>query len=486
MTDDRRSYQPSSCRVAGAFVAGVAAIALALSGAAQAQEEAAPGEPTFETTYGEMTFPESFPDGTSISITQWSHFVPRYDEWFRQYAERWGEAHNVDVTVNMINIADLASTLSASVSAGEGATLFEMVAPPTAFIDGLQPLDDVNEAAMAAFGGDPVGTCERSSYLPAKDMWYGFCHGWVPDPGDYRRSLWADAGYPDGPETYADLLDGGSKIFEETGIPVAVGLSPEIDSEFWARALIWSHGGSIQDEDGNVVFDSPEVLEAVRFLKQLFDNAMTPEVFAWNAASNNQTFIGGQASYIQNSISFYRSAQESAPEVAADTGFRPGLKGPRGDVKMPAHVWFIYTMPSYVTDEDKIRAAKKFMLDLESNYALASFYAKFYNFPAYPSRSPDLFAEDGWLADDPWGAEPRDKLSLLRTADEWTAWLGYPGYANPAISEVYQSHLVSSMMADVARGVKSPEEALEDTTAEIKAIFAKWRERGFVGSGGGE
>ncbi|MCS4504657.1 hypothetical protein KBTX_00379 [wastewater metagenome] len=442
-----------------------------------------PPAPDFsKTQYGDMSFPEQFPDGTSISITQWSHFVPRYDQWFKQYAQEWGDAHNVDVTVNFINIADLASTLSASISAGEGATLFEMVAPPTAFIDGLKPLNDVNKAAATEFG-ERAGTCERSSYLPAKDMWYGFCHGWVPDPGDYRRSLWKDAGYPDGPQTYADLLEGGGKIFQKTGTPVAVGMSPEIDSEFYARALIWSFGGSIQDENGNVTFDSPEVVEAVKFQKQLFENAMTPEVFAWNAASNNQTFIGGSASYIQNSISFYRSAQESSPDVAADTGFRPGLKGPRGDVKMPAHVWFIHTMPEYVTDETKIQAAKKFMLDLEHNYPSASYYSKFYNFPAFTSQVPQLFGDDSWLNDDPWGAEPPDKLGLLKTAEDWTAWLGYPGYANPAVSEVYQSHLISSMMADVARGVKTPEQAVEDTAGEIRAIFEKWRERGYVGGG---
>ena len=471
--------QHQIARAAGTALAAAATV-LILGHAGWAQGDPPPLD--FKTQYGSMSFPETFPDGTTLNINQWSHFVPRYDEWFQEYAKAWGDEHNVDVTVNFINIADLPGTLSASISAGDGPTLFEMNAAPAAFIEGLQGLDDVNMAAAEAFG-TRVETCEKLSYLPAKDIWYGFCHGWVPDPGDYRVSLWSDAGYPNGPTTYAELAEGGKKIFETTGIPVAVGMSPEIDSEFYARALIWSHGGSVQDEKGNVTFNSPEVLEAVKFQKQLFDSAMTPEVFAWNAASNNQTFIAGQASYIQNSISFYRSAQDSAADVAADTGFTPGLKGPRGDVKMPAHVWFIYVMPQYVTDETKIQAAKKFMLDLENNYPSASYYSKFYNFPAFSSAAPQLLGDESWLDNDPWGAQPPDKLSLLKTAESWTAWPGYPGYAHPAIGEVYQSNLLSSMMADVARGVKTPEEAVSDTAAEIEAIFAKWRERGYVGDG---
>ncbi len=123
------------------------------------------------------------------------------------------------------------------------------------------------------------------------------------------------------------------------------------------------------------------------------------------------------------------------------------------------------------------------MLDLENNYASASYYAKFYNFPAFTSQVPQLFGDDSWLDNDPWGAKPPGKLKLLQTAEDWTAWLGYPGYANPAISEVYQTNLLSSMMADVARGVKTPEQAVEDTAGEIEQIFEKWRSRGYVGSG---
>ncbi len=55
-----------------------------------------------------------------------------------------------------------------------------------------------------------------------------------------------------------------------------------------ARAIIWSFGGSVQDERENVVFNSPQTIEAVDFMSRLFKATMTDEVFAWNAASNNQ------------------------------------------------------------------------------------------------------------------------------------------------------------------------------------------------------
>ncbi len=472
-----------SLKIIGAVAALGVAVGLAVTAPrANAESNVKPSPIKFPSKFGHMVFPKTFPSGTTLEITQWSHFVPMYDKWFDKYAQDWGKANDVKVVVNHINLGDLASSLSSAIAARKGSTLFEMLAPPSAFIEGLQPLNKMNEAAAAAFG-KRTSVCKHSSYLPIKKEWYGFCHGWVPDPGDYRVSLWKKVGFPSGPHTYADLLKGASEIYKQTGIPSGGGMSPQIDAEYFARSVIWSFGGSIQNKKGQVVFDSPQVIQAVKFVRDFHKHAQTPEVFTWTPASNNQVFIAGQASYIQNSISFYRSAQEVHPKIAEDTGFRPGLRGPGGQLHQTAHVYFIYVMPKYVTNKEQKEAAEKFMLDLEANYSNATYNSKLYNFPAFPSQVPQLTEKGGWLDNDPFGSKPANKLDVLRTAPRWTAWLGYPGYANPAISEIYHEHLLSAMMAEVAQGKETPEEAVKKTTAQIKSIFEKWRKRGYVMGG---
>ena len=459
---------------------GVGAAALAAGSSDQPNSGLKPAPVQFPAKFGALTFPGKFPDGTTLSITQWSHFVPSYDKWFDAYAQQWGKANNVKVTVQHISYADLNSTLAAAIAAKSGPTMLQMNATPAAFIQGLQPLNDVNEAAKSAYG-EGVAPCTHQSYLPIKQEWYAYCVGWVADPGDYRISLWKAAGYPEGPVTYDDLLKGGQAIYQKTGIPVGVGMSPEIDSEFYARSLIWSFGGRVQDACGNIALDSPQVIDAVKYQAKLFHAAETPEVFSWNAASNNQAFVSGRASYIQNSISFYRTAQESNPKNAEDTGFRPGLKGPTGEVHQTAHVWFIYVLPKYVTDKEQILAAKKFMLDLTANYSADTYYSKLYDFPAYSATVPQLTEKGGWIDHDPWGSVPPDKLSVLKGALKWTAWLGYPGYANPATSEIYNTFLLSTMMSEAARGEKTPEQAVKDTAAQMHRIVEKWKRLGYVG-----
>ncbi len=429
------------------------------------------------TAIVEVDVPE-FPDGTELRILQWSHFVPQYDLWFDPFAEAWGEANGVDVTVDHLNIAELIPTLSAAIDAGEGPHLIELNVGASLFIEGLQDLTDVNTQAQELFG-EQADTCRQNSYLPATDTWYGFCHGWVPDPGDYDIALWTAAGFPNGPSTWQELLEGGTTIFETEGVPMGLGMSPEIDSEFAARAIIWSFGGSIQDENENVVINSPEVIEAVTYMAELYANTMTDEVFSWTAASNNQGLIAGELSYILNSISAYRSLQKIDPAAADNIGFVPALMGPRGDQHASAHLWYIYVIPNYV-EGPSVDAAKAFMLHLTANYNQAVFNSELYNFPAFPSTVPQL---DGWVSNDPFGSRPSDKLTLLAGAKDWVTYLGFPGPSNPAVAEVYNTNIITSMMAKAALGEMTPEEAVAWAEEQIIPIFEKWRERGFVGGG---
>ena len=309
----------------------------------------------------------AFPEGTNLQILQWSHFVPRYDEWIDPFAKEWGEANGVNVTIDHVNIADLNPSLSAAIDAGEGPTLVELPLAASLFVEGLRDMTDINMRAQERFGPQ-AETCTNNSYLPANDMWYGYCHGWVPDPGDYDIDLWTQAGFPDGPATYADLLEGGAMIRDELGVPMGLGLSPEIDSNMAMRAIIWSFGGAIQDENENVVINSPEVIEAVEYVVDLYNQTMTDEVFAWNAASNNQGLIAGELSYILNSISAYRSLQKIDEEAANNIGFVPALAGPRGDQHASAHLWFIYVIPNYVEEGPELEAAEAFLMHLTENY----------------------------------------------------------------------------------------------------------------------
>ena len=70
--------------------------------------------------------------------------------------------------------------------------------------------------------------------------------------------------------------------------PVGFSLAPEGNSDQTMRAIMYSFGAHEQDETGNLTINSPQTVEALKFVKALFEEAMTPEVLAWDASSNNR------------------------------------------------------------------------------------------------------------------------------------------------------------------------------------------------------
>jgi multiple sugar transport system substrate-binding protein len=431
----------------------------------------------------------------SLRILQWSHFVPTHDKWYDQWAKEWGENNNVDVIVDHIGLADLRSTFAAEVAAGKGHDIVEFIDPPSDFEPSVMDLTDLNQEAVKRFGKQlPVAT--RSSYNPHTKKSYGFCHGWTIDPGDYRKSLWEKAGKPNGPETWEDLLVYGAKIKSEQGIQLGIGISQELDSNMAERTLLWSFDTSIQDEHEQVVLDNKKTVEAVKFMVDLFKKTMTPEVFGWSAASNNQLLLAGKASYILNSISAYRSAQKDVPEVAKDVFFTPALKGPRGTAWACEHVIYVTVIPKFA--EKNADVAKRFLLDRVANYDRAMWESKLYNSPAFFSapvpggdRGYPLVHEakhlrdlhNTWFSKDPFAlpGERTDKLLPLKEAEKWSTNVGYPGTANPAEGEIFGTYVLPGMFARVAQDKQSAEESVKQAAEQCKKIFDKWRAQGLIG-----
>ena len=125
-------------------------------------------------------------------------------------------------------------------------------------------------------------------------------------------------------------------------------------------------------------------------------------------------------------------------------------------------------------------AAKEFLLHYTANFAAATYNSELYDFPAFPSRTPEL---DNWLGNDPFGAQPKDKLALLKNAVDWSTNIGHPGPSNTAIGEIFATFVIPNMYAKAARGEMSPEQAVADAEQQVKAIFDKWRAKGLVGGG---
>ncbi len=406
----------------------------------------------------------------TLRILQWNHFVPAYDDWFKNvYVKAWGERNDTRVIVDTVGMSSLNSRAAAEVAAGKGHDLFMFLRPPPVFEEHVIDHADIY-AECARRYGKPIDLAVRSTFNRKTGKFYGFSDSYVPDPVNYRADLWGDVGmYPD---TWEDIRTGGARILRRHGIPVGLGLASELDSNMGIRSLMHSYGASVQDEEGRPVLRSPQTLEAIRYVKALYEEAMTDEIFTWDPSSNNRLLLAGRGSLALNAISITRTGENQRIPVANRILLAKAAAGPVRRVGLQ-HLLDVYVIWKFAANID---GAKQFLVDYVGDFREAFLASQFYNFPCFPQTVPDL---KSLLANDP-KADPRDKYNVLADVSEWITNVGFPGHANAAIDEIFSNWTLSTMFAQAARGKMRPQDALNAAHHEVVAVFDKWRARGLV------
>jgi len=413
---------------------------------------------------------QAAPARKTLKILQWSHFIPAFDRWFDGvYTKQWGERNSTEVIVDHMASTEVAARGAAEVAARKGHDLFLFLSPPAAYEEQVIDHRSVIERVRKKHG-NMIPLAERSTHNPKTGKYFAFSDSYVPDPGNYRIDLWEKVGFPKGPDTWEDLRVGGRKIKEQFGNPVGVGLSQEIDSSMALRAVLWSFGGAEQDESGRVAINSKETIEALKYVRALYKETMTPEVFTWDPSSNNRMILAGRASFVCNAISVTRTAERENPEMSRKIGLTPALRGPVRRIAAE-HLMNCYVVWKFAENPD---AAQQFLVDLVDHFAEVFQEGESYNFPCFPASLPDLQKRIGH---DP-KADPPDKYRVLGTVLDWATNVGYPGYATAAIDEVFNTFVIPTMFSRVAKDEATPEEAAGAAEQQIRRIFERWNRAG--------
>ncbi len=403
----------------------------------------------------------------SLTIVQWSHFVPAYDTWFDKFAKDWGDKNKIAVTVDHVPVQDVPARAAAEASAQSGHDLFGINGSGGAhlyrkfFID----VGDLVKETEKKFG--QVTTIGKQLGYNADDgTWSAFPDFYINFPGMYQKTLWDEIGMK--PDTWDNVRIGGAKL-KAKGKPVGISLGHSNDPSTTWRGLLWSYGAAIQDEAGKkVVLNSKETIEATKFVAALYKEAMTPEVLSWNDASNNQYLASGVGSYILNPISAYRTIQQSNKKLADDIFVIEPPKGPAKQIMGAASEF--YGIWKFAKNKD---AAVEFLKYYRDNWPEAFKASEGYNNPCFANLVPKPMPI---LSNDPTSTPPT-KLAILQDSDKWSAIPGYPGPATPATDEIYYAFILNDMMTKTATGQSTAEDAVKMATQRCEAIFKKWARR---------
>ena len=394
-----------------------------------------------------------------VRVLAWTHFVPAYDKWFDAFAEQFSTKHNVSVIIDHVPHLQIPAKIAAEIATQSGHDIVQLVGSGTEkWAAALQEVQDLADKLGKKYGGF---TPLAENYCKTAD---GKFHS-IPDffidfPGLYRKDLWTEhAGMPNGPDSWEDLRTGGAKL-KAKGFPIGIGLAHHDDSRASWRAIMWSYGAAEVAKDGKTLtWNSKEVREALKFNKALYKEAMTPEVLAWDDASNNRLLASGRGSWIHNPISAYRSIEGQNKELAEKIFVQLSPKGPA------ARRSFANCRAYGITKFSKnVDGAKAFLEALVDNYREGAKASTGYNMPFMKAFAKPPFPI---ISDDP-------KLKPLEQDAEYHFTTGYPGPLTPAADEVYQQFVMVDALAQFCVDKMDLEQAVKWGEEKIKSVYAKF------------
>src|SRR5207249_8623395 len=99
------------------------------------------------------------------------------------------------------------------------------------------------------------------------------------------------------------------KSLKKQGDAVGIAIShcADANTTFWS--VLWCYGGKVLEGDGKTTaINSDKTAQVIEWYKELYRDAMEPEVLSWDDASNNRGILAGKCSCIHNPISSYNAS----------------------------------------------------------------------------------------------------------------------------------------------------------------------------------
>ncbi len=395
-----------------------------------------------------------------LRILQWSHFVPAYDTYIDKFVKDWGDTNGVDATIDHISTDDLPARMAAEVAAKGGHDLVEMNGQILTYLYEKQLVDmgDVVDYAVKKYGAlEPIG--KSLSYV--NGVYRGWPNYYIAISPQIRTDLFQKYGFdPAQVKTWQDYLAVGT-AGKKDNHAAGLAISHCNDANHNWRAIMWAHGASEVKADGKTInVDTSEMRDFLKFAQDFYSQANTPDVFAWDNASDNRWLASGTGTYIHDAISSMRSVQSADANLYAKLNLRAPVAGPATPNGVSGPDANVYMIWNFSKNQD---TAKEFLKHYIDNWMDGFRASQVYNMPMYANLyDKPIFTDKtqgGDKAEEQFGVLSQyrgDKIHIF----------GHPGPPTYAATQTLANFVIPDM---VAAAVKQP------GTAGIQAAidFAK-------------
>jgi multiple sugar transport system substrate-binding protein len=398
--------------------------------------------------------------GASLRVLRPAKFVQGDETLFLENSKKFSEKYGIEVRVDSESWEDLRPKTATAAAIGSGPdVVLAWSDDPHKFASRCLDLTDLTTYLGEKYGGWwPI--VEKYGKDPKSGKWIAMPIGGSGNRFVYRKSWVNAAGFEQPPKDLDGFLDMCRKL-KASGHPVGFALGNAVgDANSWCHWVVWTHGGALTDENNKVTINSKETIEALKYGKALAETFVAGAA-SWLDPANNKAFLAGEVSGTGNGISIYyaaKNSQDAAVKAMAEDIYHASM--PIGPVGRPTERALIVN--SMVFQHTKYPNAAKeylrFMMEREQYEPWLTASIGYWNHP--------LKAYDGAAI---WSADPKHEPYKHVLAD--SVWDSYKGDLGEASAAVLADFVIVQMVAAVATGQASPEDAAKEAERRAKRYY---------------
>jgi multiple sugar transport system substrate-binding protein len=383
-----------------------------------------------------------------LRVLRWKRFVQGDEDKWMENTKKFTEKTGVQVRIDNESWEDVRPKAAVAANVGNGPdVIIGWFDDPHQYPDKLVDLTDLAEYLGKKYGGwYPVA--ER--YGTREGRWIGLPLGAAGACMVYRRSWVQEAGFEKFPQDYQQVLNAAKKL-KEIGHPMGMALGNAVgDGNGWVHTILWGFGGKMVDDNNQVVLNSPETVQALEYVKELY-STFVPGTISWLDPHNNKAFLAGEIGATNNGISVYYAAKTSEdPATKALAEDIEHVNMPIGPVGKPTEL-HLFTQAMLFQYSKVPNAAKeylRFMWEKEQYEPWQQAAIGYITQPLQAYESNPVWTED-------------PKHTPYRDAVKNMLWNGYSGSLGYASAAAMADYIIVNMFAEAAAGERSPKEAAE-------------------------
>ena len=417
--------------------------------------------------------------GSSMGVLSQKLYSAAANEALDNSIKKFADATGTKVENSLVqaDAGDVVAKIDAEVKGGVARDLAFMTDSRfVAQFHALGDLEDVTDVvtALTARFGEP--SAEAKNFCVIDGKWFAVPYHFIGIGSFLRKDWMAEKGIaPKDVYSWEEMRDLALELSDPSKRRFGWGMTVNRsgDANGLIEAVINSYGGSIASNDGKkVTFDSPETVQAVTFLGDIYTNPkykpmLPPGVESWTDSSNNENWLAGILGYTRNSFSVYADSKTKKNPVYPNTHTFSDCIGPATDQPL-----LLGQSQAFVVFKGAKNAplAKLLAQHMVSAPALLG-VAKEAPGLAMPAWEKVWDADPFFISGDPAFSTLR-KITQLKLPLTTKNGLTFPQKPSAGQQAVVAAYVLTDMMQQVVQGA-APAQAVKTAHGRMVQIFTQ-------------